>query len=180
MATVFLDTETTGLGDDAEMVEIAVVDEGGRVLFESFCQPTVPVDPGAQSVHGIGPELLADAPLWPDIAGQLQDILEGQSVVIFNAEFDTRILIQTAAAHSDPADWVRELDTRCAMYRAADVYGATNRYGTISLINAASRAGIKFQGRAHSAAGDAATTAALWSAMNQVAPEHEPFSGERL
>ncbi|WP_206838842.1 hypothetical protein [Marinobacterium iners] len=77
-----------------------------------------------------------------------------------------RILVQTAAAHGDPADWVRGLDTRCAMYRAADVYGATNRYGTISLANAAARAGIEFVGRAHSAAGDAATTALLWRTMS--------------
>jgi hypothetical protein len=33
--SVFLDTETTGLDDDAELVEIAVVDDTGAVLFES-------------------------------------------------------------------------------------------------------------------------------------------------
>ncbi|WP_370656558.1 3'-5' exonuclease, partial [Klebsiella pneumoniae] len=59
MATVFLDTETTGLDDHAELVEIAVVNEDGCVLFESFCRPTVPVDPGAQAVHGIGDDVLA-------------------------------------------------------------------------------------------------------------------------
>lgn len=159
---VFLDTETTGLDDDAQVVEIAIVDDTGAVLFESLVRPTVPVEPGAQAVHGIGPEKLASAPAWPEIAGRVRAALDGKTVVIFNSDFDTRILAQTAAAHGDPADWVRELDTRCAMYRAADVYGATNQYGTISLVNAAYRAGIQFQGRAHSAAGDAATTAALW------------------
>ncbi len=166
MATVFLDTETTGLEDDAQVVEIAVVDGDGNVLFESYCRPTVPVDPGAQAVHGIGDDVLADAPQWPEISAQVRDVLEGNTVVIFNAAFDTRILAQTAAAHGDPADWVGDLNTHCAMYRAADVYGATNRYGTISLVNAAARAGIQFQGRAHSAAGDAATTALLWQKMS--------------
>jgi len=165
MAIVFLDTETTGLNNDAQAVEIAVVDKDGSVLFESYCCPTVPVEPGAQAVHGIGPDVLAGAPAWPEIAGLLREVLVGNTVVIFNAAFDTRILVQTAAAHGDPANWVKELDTRCAMYRAADVYGATNRYGTISLANAAYRAGITFKGRAHSAAGDAATTALLWRAM---------------
>lgn len=165
MATVFLDTETTGLEGNDQVVEIAVVDENGSVLFESYCRPTVPVDPGAQAVHGIGPDVLANAPEWPEIAAQVREALEGNTVVIFNAAFDTRILAQTAAAHGDHADWVHCLTTRCAMYRAADVYGATNRYGTISLINAAARAGIEFQGRAHSAAGDAATTALLWRTM---------------
>lgn len=168
MATVFLDTETTGLEGNDQVVEIAIVDEDGSVLFESYCRPTVPVDPGAQAVHGIGPEVLAGAPTWPEISAQVREVLEGNTVVIFNASFDTRMLYQTAKATEglDDLDWIINLDTRCAMYRAAEVYGATNRYGTISLVNAAYRAGIQFQGRAHSAAGDAATTALLWRTMS--------------
>lgn len=37
---------------------------------------------------------------------------------------------QTAAAHSDPADWLEELTVYCAMELAVGYYGATNRYGT--------------------------------------------------
>lgn len=174
METVFLDTETTGLDDDAQVVEIAIVNADGAVIFESYVKPTVSVDPEAQAVHGISPEKLASAPAWPEIAGQVRAALEGKTVVIFNSDFDTRLLEQTATAHTagqgveayDAAvKWILELETECAMYRAADVYGATNQYGTISLINAAAAAGVEFQGRAHSAAGDAATTAALWRAM---------------
>jgi DNA polymerase III epsilon subunit-like protein len=171
---VFLDTETTGLDDDAQVVEIAIVDDSGAVLFESFVRPTVPVNPDAQAIHGIGPEKLASAPAWPEIARQVRAVLEGKTVVIFNAGFDTRILQQTAEAHAagrgveaydSAVKWILELRTECAMYRAADVYGPTNQYGTISLANAAAAAGVEFQGRAHSATGDAATTAALWAVM---------------
>jgi DNA polymerase-3 subunit epsilon len=177
---VFLDTETTGLDDDAQVVEIAIVDSTGAVLFESLVKPTVPVDPEAAAIHGIGPDRLASAPAWPEIADRVRAVLEGKTVVIFNSDFDTRLLQQTATAHSEAmgldaydeaVKWILDLETVCAMYRAADVYGATNQYGTISLINAAAAAGVEFQGRAHSAAGDAATTAALWRVMN--AFEHE-------
>ena len=156
------------------------MDEAGAVLFESYCRPTVPVDPGAQAVHGIGPEKLATAPSWPEIAAQVRAVLESKTVVIFNSNFDTRLLQQTATAHAadqgleacDAAvKWILELETRCAMYRAAAIYGATNQYGTISLINAAAAAGVEFQGRAHSAAGDAATTAALWRVMSEISEE---------
>ena len=162
---VFLDTETTGLSDDAEVIEIAIVDANGAVIFESYCKPTVPVESGAQAIHGIGPEKLKDAPSWLAIAAQVRAALEGKTVVIFNSDFDMRILSQTATAQGDEALWLTELETVCAMYAAADVYGATNQYGTISLANAAAAAGVEFQGRAHSAAGDAATTALLWRAM---------------
>ena len=123
---VFLDTETTGLDDAAQIVEIAIVDGAGKVLFESYCRPTVPVDSGAQAVHGIGPKVLAAAPGWPEIADQVRQVLTGRTVVIFNADFDFRILEQTAVAHGDPAAWLNDLETECAMCRAADVYGATN------------------------------------------------------
>ena len=77
---VFLDTETTGLDDTAEVIEIAIVDAAGAVIFESYCRPTVPVDPGAQAVHGIGPEKLATAPAWPEIAERVRAALEGKTV----------------------------------------------------------------------------------------------------
>jgi DNA polymerase III epsilon subunit-like protein len=162
---VFLDTETTGLGDDSQVVEIAIVDAAGSVIFESYCRPTVPVEPEAQAIHNIGAEKLEDAPSWLAIAAQVRAALEGKTVVIFNSDFDMRILSQTATAHGDQALWLGSLETKCAMYAAADEYGATNDYGTISLANAAATAGVEFQGRAHSAAGDAATTALLWRAM---------------
>ncbi len=101
-------------------------------------------------------------------------------MVIFNSDFDTRLLEQTATAHTAgqgveaydaTVKWILDLDTQCAMYRAADVYGATNQYGTISLVNAVAAAGIEFQGLAHSAAGDAATTAALWRLMERLEAE---------
>lgn len=182
METVFLDTETTGLDDDAQIVEIAIVDSAGVVLFESHCKPTVPVDPEAAAIHGISSDKLATAPAWPEIAAQVRAALEGKTVVIFNSNFDIRILQQTATAHTqglgqaaynDAVKWIVGLKTECAMYRAAGVFGATNRYGTISLANAADQANIEFQGAAHSAAGDAKTTALLWKSIKKIERQRE-------
>ena len=39
--TLYLDTETTGFGD-ADVVDIAVVDNRGRVLLNSLVRPTRP------------------------------------------------------------------------------------------------------------------------------------------
>lgn len=56
-------TETTGLDDEAEIVEIALVDHAGQVVFESYCKPSkAKTDPKAFEVHGIGDEALANAP----------------------------------------------------------------------------------------------------------------------
>lgn len=40
---VILDTETTGLGADAEVVELAVLSPRGEVLFDSLVRPRKPI-----------------------------------------------------------------------------------------------------------------------------------------
>ncbi|EDJ7305909.1 3'-5' exonuclease [Salmonella enterica] len=156
---VFLDTETTGLDAGAQALEIGLVNARGETIFETRLKPTVSIDPAAAAVHGISDDDLVNAPSWPDIAQQLQHHIGRRPLVIFNAEFDTRILAQTAAAHNDPASWLDSLTVYCAMRLAAGYYGPTNRYGTISLSGAASQAGLDWTGRAHSAVSDAVMTA---------------------
>lgn len=156
---VFLDTETTGLDAGAQALEIGLVNARGERIFETRLKPTVGIDPAAAAVHGIRDDELVSAPSWPDIAQQLQHHTGRRPLVIFNADFDTRILAQTAAAHNDPAGWLASLTVYCAMRLAAGYYGPTNRYGTISLASAASQAGLNWSGRAHSAVADAIMTA---------------------
>ncbi|HBC0335707.1 TPA: 3'-5' exonuclease [Salmonella enterica subsp. enterica serovar Napoli] len=158
---VFLDTETTGLDAGAQALEIGLVNVSGDLIYETRLKPTVSIDPAAAAVHGISEAMLADAPAWPDIAQQLQHHIGRRALVIFNAEFDTRILKQTAAAHNDHASWLDSLTVYCAMRLAAGYYGPTNRYGTISLASAASQAGLNWSGRAHSAVADAVMTAGV-------------------
>ena len=175
---VVLDTETTGLDHNDQIVEIAVVDSEGRTLVNERIRPSVEIDPEAEIVHGIGMDTLTDAPQWLDIEDKVKAALAGNQVVIFNAGFDMRLLQQTIesfipartpiAEYDEAVCWLHGLNVTCAMNMAARCYGATNRYGSISLVDAAWRAGIEFQGRAHSAAGDAATTAALWRAMDSI------------
>nr|AYU69023.1 3'-5' exonuclease [Escherichia coli] len=76
-------------------------------------------------MHGISEQALCGAPSWTDVARQLRHAIGDRPVIIFNARFDIRILKQTAAAHSDPADWLEELTVYCAMELAAGYYGAT-------------------------------------------------------
>ncbi|MBN6329352.1 3'-5' exonuclease, partial [Escherichia coli] len=57
----------------------------------------------------------------------------------------------------------------CAMELAAGYYGATNRYGTISLACAASQAGLTWEGQAHSTIADARMAAGV---VNAIAAYH--------
>ncbi|EHE6020016.1 3'-5' exonuclease [Salmonella enterica] len=158
---VFLDTETTGLDAGAQALEIGLVNARGDLIYETRLKPTVSIEPAAAAVHGISDDELVSAPSWPDIAQQLQHHIDQRPLVIFNADFDMRILKQTAEAHNDPVSWLDTLTVYCAMRLAAGYYGPTNRYGTISLASAASQAGLNWSGRAHSAVADAVMTAGV-------------------
>ncbi|MDR0218328.1 MAG: 3'-5' exonuclease [Enterobacteriaceae bacterium] len=160
-----LDTETTGLGKYAQVVEIAVTDIDGNVIFQHRLRPSVLIEAAAQDVHGISLSELRNEPQWPHIADELIPRLLSRPLIIFNAEFDLRILAQTAKAFAMDTRWLNKVQSHCAMALAARFYGATNRYGTISLANAARAAGVSVKGKAHSAAVDCQTTAAVVRAI---------------
>lgn len=155
---LFLDTETTGLDDQAQIIEIAILDASGQALLRQRIKPTVEINEEAQGIHGISAADLKDCPNWPEISEEVQRILVGRSVIIFNADYDTRLLKQTATAYGDSLDWLTNCTFLCAMHLAAKMYGATNKYGTISLTNAGIEAGISWKGAAHSAEADALAT----------------------
>lgn len=98
MRQVVLDTETTGLEPEAghRIIEIGAVEIVGRRLtgrhFHQYLNPDRAIDEGAQAVHGLTEEFLADKPRFADIAEPLQAFLSGAEVIIHNAPFDVGFL----------------------------------------------------------------------------------------
>ena len=50
---LILDTETTGLGLEAEIIEIAVIDTAGAVLVDTVSLPQDDVPKAASGIHGL-------------------------------------------------------------------------------------------------------------------------------
>lgn len=94
---IFLDTETTGFKNWDEIVEIAIVDQDGNTLLDSLVKPGRKIPPDAMAIHGITEDMVADAPTWTELWPQVQAALEGRVVGIYNADFDLRLLEQTAS-----------------------------------------------------------------------------------
>lgn len=98
MRQIMLDTETTGLdyrlGD--RVIEIGCVELVGRKLtqktFHQYLNPDREIDPGAQAVHGISREFLADKPRFNDVAKEFVEFIRGAELVIHNAGFDVGFL----------------------------------------------------------------------------------------
>jgi DNA polymerase III epsilon subunit-like protein len=124
--TVFIDTETTGLGDDAEVIDIAVVSAGGSVLFNSLIKPERPVPIESSRIHGIYDSDLGSAPRWSEVASWLETMLIGTRVVVYNAAYDTGV-VNAACRRYGQADLASAWE--CAMLRYAAFVGDPGRYG---------------------------------------------------
>lgn len=125
---IFLDTETTGLDPRDQIVEIAVVDSDGAVLFESLVRPTVRIPPDVIRIHGITDKMVADAPTWLEMWSELERLLAGRLVGIYNADFDLRMMRQSHLAHGLTfPDGI--FNNFCIMKLYAEYYGAPGSYG---------------------------------------------------
>lgn len=115
-ATIFLDTETTGLGRDAEIIDLGVVDMHGNVLIDTLIAPRSPIPPETTRVHGIVDADVIGAPGWMDVYPLLAGLLRDRPVVVYNAAFDRRMIDGCCAAfgfEGESAEW------HCAMQHYA-------------------------------------------------------------
>ena len=135
---LIIDTETTGLGVDDEVIEIAVCDMDGQPVYHSLVRPSCPVSPDARAANGITDAELAAAPPWSDVQpGFLAAIAGRRGLAAYNAPFDRRLIMQTARR-----DDLRRLDDiQCVMKLFAGYAGDLAPDGTFfkrtSLLNAA-------------------------------------------
>jgi DNA polymerase-3 subunit epsilon len=93
---VIMDTETTGLETTDEVVQIGILSLDGNVLFDSILKPEIEMSKASIEKTGLLPEMLKDAPSYPDVSDALGMVLNGKKVMTYNVDFDRKLLFQTA------------------------------------------------------------------------------------
>ncbi|MFK7913184.1 MAG: DNA polymerase III subunit epsilon [Pseudomonadales bacterium] len=94
MRQIVLDTETTGLEPEQghRIIEIGAVELVNRRLtgrhFHQYLNPERGIDEGAQEVHGLSAEFLADKPRFAEVVQEFVDFVAGAELIIHNAPFD--------------------------------------------------------------------------------------------
>jgi exodeoxyribonuclease X len=140
MRIVVLDTETTGMKETDQVLELALVswrhqnsprEKDDR--WSSLVRPTCPVSTGARAVHHVSDEELARAPTMEELLdrrglpefgllgrGQVHDSYTEEAVCVaaHNLAFDSRMLRQSARADVLPP--LRICTYRCAMHLYPD------------------------------------------------------------
>ena len=159
---LLLDTETTGTGPAAEVVQVAVLHPSGATLFEACAHPQSAVPAAAAAIHGLTDDLLRAALPYNAVHRVLALLLAGRRVVAFNAAFDARVLSQTAARYGlEPPD----ANWDCAMLAYACYMGEWSR----------ERGDFKWQRLPAAAHGAAADCRATLDLIRHMAADDRPW-----
>ncbi|USD34124.1 MULTISPECIES: 3'-5' exonuclease [Vibrio] len=127
---LILDTETTGLDSDAEIVEISLIDAvSGDVVFTSLVRPCDPIPEQAQAIHGISNDDVRQSTNSQMVWEQIEPLLIGKSLIIYNSDYDIRLICQSLLRFCSSM-YVLEIQSlltdksHCAMLWYADFYVA--------------------------------------------------------
>jgi DNA polymerase-3 subunit epsilon len=164
---LIIDTETSGLDDQAEVIEIAASDLSGAVYLNTRIRPQGRIPEQVSRMHGITTQDVASAPSFADLWSQIGPLLSSHKLLIYNAEFDRRLLYQSYARAGLTAAFPLP-ETECLMWAYAEFAGSRNRdgdYAWWSLADACEHLGI--EGGNHSALGDCQASLRLLKALAQ-------------
>lgn len=162
---VILGTKTTGLGDEAEICEIAIIDHTGRALLDTRVRPVYGIPWQATHIHGIEDSDVANA---PDLAAVLDTgarrVLQLATIGIYEANDNLRLIRQSGAALAryDIVSLGMQAQAVCIMEMYAHFYDDWaewhGSYTWQSLETAAAQCGLEWDGKTHSALADARMT----------------------
>jgi len=93
--SVIIDTETTGLRTDDEIIEIAIINMRGEVLLNTLVKPTKSIPGEVTAINNITNEMVTGAPSWAEVYPQVMEIIAECSWMAWNSRFDARLITQT-------------------------------------------------------------------------------------
>jgi len=119
---IYIDTETTGFEVNDVVVEVAVLDTDGSLIFESMVKINRPIPHQATLVHRITDEMIALAPSWQEVWQEFKLVVEGRVAGFYNAEYDLRMLKQSCQMNRILWEYPFQ-DDFCVMELFAQFYG---------------------------------------------------------
>lgn len=159
--TLIVDTETTGVGAHAELIEVVAIDTTGALRLSAMSIPVGPISHETWEIHGLSRRALhaQGARPWPEVHEEFAAVLgRARRVLAWRANFDARVLRQTAAVHNlalPPVEWA---DVRPA-------YVDARARGPHSLADAIRREGLRWEGQHHRAEADCRAVLAVMRRM---------------
>jgi DNA polymerase-3 subunit epsilon len=154
---VILDTETTGTSGSDEIVQIAILSCEDKVLLDTLVKPTQPIPFDSTAIHGITNDDVRTAQTFMKVYEKVQAIIQGNTIVIYNAQFDIRLIQQSLAKYNVLPLGLDIDHVNCAMLMYSAWVGEQWPYGGYKW--------QKLESGDHTALGDCRATLALIKKM---------------
>lgn len=160
-----LDTETTGFGPSAEILQLSIVNGLGEIVMNEYFRPArATCWPGAEAVNHISPAMVAGKPFISERKLGIEKILHAAKIISgYNLPYDQKMLIQNGI-YIPSRSKVRYLDL---MKPFAKTYGEPStrypgKYKYQKLITCAKYYGYSEEGWHDSLADTKATLYCFW------------------
>lgn len=140
---IVLDTETTGFGPRAEIVDIAIVNIQQKTLLNTLVKPQDSIPADVTRIHGITNAMVQHAPHLDELFPLIAELLSNNLVLIYNAGFDTQMLRYSANRYHLTFP---PYNVKCLMLMYAAFRGEIGNHGSYrwhKLENACTHHGIK-------------------------------------
>lgn len=163
---VFLDTETTGLTNTDEVIEIGITGVNGEKLYHETFKPDCESNTFATAKNKLPDWMLEISPKFKNCWGEILSILRNKKVYIYNSNFDVRLISQTLVKQgvNENTD-ISIIDDICVI----DAQAISEKFfGSNKKINqqlAADSLGLTIH-EPHSALGDASMLCVLINELN--------------
>lgn len=127
---VFLDTETTGLTGNDEIVQLGIIDGSSRELFSGMFKPSQPMHWAAAKTTGITDKMLENQPRFAEQIDKIMNVIGGRKIIAYNKEFDERLFYQTARRYNLLNPEVNQAfkGSLCAMKLYSQYYGLPSSF----------------------------------------------------
>jgi DNA polymerase III alpha subunit (gram-positive type) len=124
----FLEVDTTGLGDDDEIIRILLLDCNGKPLFNTFICGDKDIPEKISMITGVTNKHLDSAPALIDAWEDISQAFKGKYIISFNLEFDVEML-ETAAERYELERF--GISGECLMRRAM-LYSRSHSYSKLA------------------------------------------------
>lgn len=156
---LILDTETTGLNTEAEIVQLAIIGTDGEVILDTLVKPLDDIPAAATAIHGIDARRVRHAPYFETLWEAITEIIEGNTLIIYNAGFDVAMLRQCCKRLLiSSSSFFEDMSVHCAMHWYSQFVGDWHDYHQ-------SYTWQRLPGGDHSALGDCRATLAVLKEM---------------
>jgi DNA polymerase III subunit epsilon len=162
---LFVDLETTGPNpalDQITEIGIVEVSDTGVTRWSSLVNPGVPIPPFIQQLTGIDDGMVADAPSFPELIGEVQGRLQGGLFIAHNARFDYGFLRQAFKR----AGMTLRCDVLCTVKLSRRLFPEELKHSLDTLVT---RHGLLAQDR-HRALADADLLWQFWRKLEATVP----------